>query len=104
MSKFLKIEASTTGTVLIGLDNIGLVAKASDTTVTIAYTAASASTDVITLTHTSNATFATVQSIIDAIVKAGRADIAINKPNSAPLQFITPTLPSGVSISIAAIA
>ena len=97
MSKFLKIEASTTGTVLIGLDNIGLVAKASDTTVTIAYTAASASTDVITLTHTSNATFATVQSIIDAI-------IAINKPNAAPMQFITPTLPSGVTISTAVIA
>lgn len=97
MSKFLKIEASTTGTVLIGLDNIGLVAKASDTTVTIAYTAASASTDVITITHTTNATFATVQSIIDAI-------IAINKPNAAPLQFITPTLPSGISISAVAIA
>lgn len=97
MSKFLKIEASTTGTVLIGLDNIGLVSKASDTTVTIAYTAASASTDVITLTHTNNATFATVQSIIDAI-------IAINKPNAAPLQFITPTLPAGITISTAVIA
>jgi hypothetical protein len=97
MSKFLKIEASTTGTVLIGLDNIGLVAKASDTTVTIAYTAASASTDIVTITHTTNATFATVQAIIDAI-------IAINKPNSAPLQFITPTLPSGISVTTVAIA
>jgi hypothetical protein len=97
MSKFLKIEASTTGTVLIGLDNIGLVAKASDTTVTIAYTAASASTDVLTLTHTSNATNSTVNAIIDAI-------IAINKPNSAPLQFITPVLPSGITISTAVIA
>ena len=97
MSKFLKIEASTTGTVLIGLDNIGLVAKASDTTVAITYTTGHAASDILTLTHTSNATFATVQSIIDAI-------IAINKPNSAPMQFITPTLPSGVSISTAVIA
>jgi hypothetical protein len=97
MSKFLKIEASTTGTVLIGLDNIGLVAKASDTTVTIAYTAASASTDVITLTHTSNATFATVQSIIEAIIEVG-------KPSNAPNQFITPVLPSGISVTTVGIA
>ena len=97
MSKFLKIEASTTGTVLIGLDSIGLVAKASDTAVTITYTAGSASTDVVTITHTTNATTDTVNAIINAIID-------VNKPASAPKQFITPTLPSGVTISAVAIA
>jgi hypothetical protein len=97
MGKFLKIEASTTGTVLIGLDNIGLVAKASDTTVTITYASATASADILTITHTSNATFSTVQAIIDAIVEA-------NKPHNAPNQFVVPTLPSGITISAVAIA
>jgi len=97
MSKFLKIEASTTGTVLIGTDGIGLVSKASNTTVTIAYTAGSTAADILTITHTSDATFATVQSIIDAI-------IAVQKPNAAPLQFIAPTLPSGIAISAVALS
>ena len=97
MGKFLKIEASTTGTVLIGLDNIGLVAKASDTTVTITYASATASADILTITHTSNATTSTVNAIIDAIVKAGRADVA-------PDQFVVPVLPSGITISTVAIA
>jgi len=97
MGKFLKIEASTTGTVLIGLDNIGLVAKASDTTVTITYASATASADILTITHTSNATFSTVQAIIDAIVTANRAD-------NAPNQFVVPVLPSGITISAVAIA
>jgi len=97
MGKFLKIEASTTGTVLIGLDNIGLVAKASDTTVTISYASGNAAVDVLTLTHTSNATTSTVNAIIDAIVKAGRADIA-------PDQFVVPVLPTGITITTAVIA
>lgn len=97
MGKFLKIEASTTGTVLIGLDNIGLVAKASDTTVTISYASGNAAVDVLTLTHTSNATTSTVNAIIDAIVKAGRADIA-------PDQFVVPVLPTGITVSTAVIA
>jgi hypothetical protein len=97
MNKFLKIEASTTGTVLVGLDNIGLVAKASDTTVTITYASATASADVLTITHTSNATTSTVNAIIDAIIKAGR-------PDNAPDQFVVPVLPSGITISAVAIA
>ena len=97
MSKFLKIEASTTGTVLIGLDNIGLVAKASDTTVTITYASATASADILTITHTSNATTSTVNAIIDAIVKAG-------DPNIAPDQFVVPVLPTGITVSTVAIA
>jgi hypothetical protein len=97
MGKFLKIEASTTGTVLIGLDNIGLVAKASDTTVTIAYASGNAAVDVLTLTHTSNATTSTVNAIIDAIVKAG-------KPDNAPDQFVVPVLPTGITITTAVIA
>ena len=97
MGKFLKIEASTTGTVLVGLDNIGLVSKASATTVTITYASATASADVLTITHTSDSTTATVNSIIDAIVKAG-------DPNIAPDQFVVPTLPSGISISTVVIA
>jgi len=97
MSKFLKIEASTTGTVLIGTDGIGLVSKASNTTVTIAYTAGSTAADVLTLTHTSDATTATVNAIIDAIIN-------VQKPNAAPLQFLAPTLPSGISISTAVLA
>ena len=97
MGKYLKIEASTTGTVLIGLDNIGLVAKASDTTVTITYASATASADILTITHTSNATTATVNAIIDAIVKAG-------DPNIAPDQFVVPVLPTGITISAVAIA
>lgn len=97
MGKFLKIEASTTGTVLIGLDNIGLVAKASDTTVTITYASATASADVLTITHTSNSTTSTVNAIIDAIVEAG-------KPHIAPNQFVIPTLPSGITVSTVAIA
>jgi len=97
MSKFLKIEASTTGTVLIGTDGIGLVSKASNTTVTIAYTAGSTAADVLTITHTSDTTTATVNAIIDAI-------IAVQKPNAAPLQFIAPTLPSGIAISTVALA
>jgi hypothetical protein len=97
MSKFLKIEASTTGTVLVGLDNIGLVAKASDTTVTITYATGHAGSDILTITHTSNATTSTVNAIIDAIVKAGR-------PDNAPDQFVIPVLPSGITISTVAIA
>jgi hypothetical protein len=97
MGKFLKIEASTTGTVLIGLDNIGLVAKASDTTVTISYASGNAAVDVLTLTHTSNATTSTVNAIIDAIVKAG-------KPDNAPDQFVVPVLPTGITITTAVIA
>ena len=97
MGKYLKIEASTTGTVLIGLDNIGLVAKASNTTVTIAYASGNAAVDVMTITHTSDSTFATAQAIIDAIVKAGRPDIA-------PDQFVVPVLPTGISVSTVAIA
>ena len=97
MNKFLKIEASTTGTVLIGLDNIGLVAKASDTTVTITYTTGHAASDILTLTHTSNATTSTVNAIIDAIVKAG-------KPDNAPDQFVVPVLPTGITVSTVAIA
>lgn len=97
MGKFLKIEASTTGTVLIGLDNIGLVAKASDTTVTITYASANASADVLTITHTSNPTTSTVNAIIDAIVEA-------KKPHIAPNQFVIPTLPSGITVSTVAIA
>ena len=68
--KFLYIVASTTGPVLIGLENIALVSKASATTVTIAYTSGNAAVDVLTITHTSDSTNATVQSIIDAINKA----------------------------------
>lgn len=97
MNKFLKIEASTTGTVLIGTDSIGLVSKASNTTVTIVYNAASTSADILTITHTSDATFATVNAIIDAIIN-------VQKPNAAPLQFIAPVLPTGISISAVAIA
>lgn len=97
MGKFLKIEASTTGTVLIGLDNIGLVAKASDTTVTITYASGNAAVDVLTLTHTSSATTLTVNAIIDAIVKAGRAD-------NAPDQFVVPVLPTGITITTVVVA
>lgn len=97
MGKFLKIEASTTGTVLIGLDNIGLVAKASNTTATISYASGNAAVDVLTITHTSDTTFSTVQAIIDAIVTANRAD-------NAPNQFVVPVLPSGITISTVAIA
>jgi len=97
MNKYLKIEASTTGTVLVGLDNIGLVAKASDTTVTITYNTGHAASDIVTITHTNNATFATAQAIIDAIVE-------VAKPSNAPNQFIIPTLPAGITISTVAIA
>jgi hypothetical protein len=97
MNKFLKIEASTTGTVLIGLDNIGLVSKASNTTVTILYATGHAGSDVLTLTHTSDATLATVQAIIDAIVKAGR-------PDNAPDQFVVPVLPTGITVSTVVVA
>jgi hypothetical protein len=97
MNKFLKIEASTTGTVLIGLDNIGLVAKASNTTVTISYASGNAAVDVMTITHTSDTTLATVQAIIDAIVKAGR-------PDNAPDQFVVPVLPTGITVSTVVVA
>lgn len=95
--KFLYFNASTTGPVLIGLEGIVLIAKASDTTVTITYSSGNAAVDVLTITHTSNSTFATVTSIINAVNKA-------MKGKSAPEGYITPELPAGVTVSTVAVA
>jgi len=96
MSKFLKIAASTTGSVLVGLDNIDLVV-ATATTVVINYSAGSTSTDVVTITHTSDSTFATRDAFYAAIELA-------NLPASNPSVFITPVLPSGITVSTVAVA
>ena len=71
MEKFLKIDASTTGPVLVGLNNIVRVAKGTATTTTITYNGAAAQ-DVITITHTSDSTTATAVKIQDAILDALR--------------------------------
>lgn len=79
MGKYLKIEASTTGTVLIGLDNIGLVAKASNTTVTISYASGNAAVDVMTITHTSDATLQQLkQSLTLSLKLAEQTSLLIN--------------------------
>lgn len=96
MSKFLKISASTTGLVLVGLDNIDLV-SATSSTVVLSYSAGSTSTDVITITHTTDATFATRDAIYAAIELA-------NVPASNPAAFITPQLPAGISVSTVVVA
>ena len=96
MSKFLKISASTTGLVLVGLDNIDLV-TATATTVVLNYSAGSTSTDVVTITHTSDSTFATRDAIYAAIELA-------NSPASNPSVSIVPQLPSGITVSTVAVA
>jgi hypothetical protein len=96
MSKFLKISASTTGVVLVGLENIDLVV-ATATTVVLSYSAGSTSTDVVTITHTSDSTFATRDAIYAAIELA-------NSSASNPAVFITPQLPTGITVSTVAVA
>ncbi len=96
MSKFLKIAASTTGSVLVGLENIDLV-TATATTVVLNYSAGSTSTDVVTITHTSDSTFATRDAFYAAIELA-------NSASSNPSVFITPVLPSGITVSTVAVA
>ena len=96
MSKFLKISASTTGSVLVGIENIDLV-TATATTVVINYSAGSTSTDVVTITHTSDSTFATRDAIYAAIELA-------NSASSNPSVFITPVLPSGITVSTVVVA
>jgi hypothetical protein len=96
MSKFLKIAASTTGSVLVGLENIDLV-TATATTVVLNYSAGSTSTDVVTITHTSDTSLATRDAFYAAIELA-------NSPSSSPAVFITPVLPSGITVSTVAVA
>lgn len=93
MEKFLKIDASTTGPVLVGLNNIALVAKASATTTTITYNGAAAQ-DVITITHTSDSTTATAVKIQDAILDALR-------PSNNPQPF---KLLADVTVTTVAVA
>lgn len=96
MSKFLKISASTTGLVLVGLDNIDLV-TATSTSVVLSYSAGSTSTDVVTITHTADTSFATRDAIYAAIELA-------NLPASNPASFITPQLPAGITVSTVVVA
>lgn len=96
MSKFLKISASTTGLVLVGLENVDLV-TATATTVVLSYSAGSTSTDVVTITHTADTTFATRDAIYAAIELA-------NVPASNPAAFIVPQLPSGITVSTVVVA
>lgn len=91
MSKFLKISASTTGLVLVGLENLELV-SATSTTVVLTFSSGSTSTDVVTITHTADATLATRDAIYAAIELA-------NLPASNPAAFITPQLPAGITVS-----
>jgi len=95
--KFLYFNASTTGPVLVGLEGIVTVSKGSNTTVVITYSSGNAAVDVLTITHSTDTTFATVTSIINAINKA-------MKGKSAPEGYVTPELPSGITVSTVVVA
>ena len=96
MQKFLKISASSTGDVLVGLDNIVLV-SATTSTVVLTYSAGSASADICTITHTTDATLATRQAFYDAIQLG-------NEASSNPTAFVVPVLPAGVTVSTVVVA
>lgn len=96
MQKFLKISASSTGDVLVGLDNIVLV-SATTSTVVLTYSAGSASADVCTITHTTDATYATRDAIYEAIKVS-------NQPITNPAAFVSPVLPAGITVSTVVVA
>lgn len=96
MAKFLNLNASTTGRVLVGLEGVATI-TATATTVVITYASGNAASDVVTITHTSDATFATRDAIYQAIFLA-------KEFKSNPDSFVTPNLPAGITISTVAAA
>lgn len=96
MGKFLDIAASSSGRVLVGLDGIVSV-TASTSTVVITYSSGNAAVDVLTITHTADATLATRDAFYSAIFKAGEF-------KSNPDTFVVPVLPAGITVSTVAVA
>jgi len=95
MAKFVKINGST-DRVVVGLENIILIDKASATEITITYAAADAAANVMTITHTSDSTNTTFDNFVEAINNA-------MKPSANPENIVdvTSTLP-GVSTIVVA--
>ena len=95
MAKFVKINGST-DRVVVGLENIILIDKATATTITITYAAADANANVMTITHTSDSTNTTFDNFVEAINNA-------MKPSANPENIVdvTSTLP-GVSTIVVA--
>lgn len=95
MAKFVKINGST-DRVVVGLENIIMIDKASATTITITYASADAAANVMTITHTSDSTNVTFDNFVEAI---GDAMKAISNPSQ--IVDVTSSLP-GVSTVVVA--
>lgn len=91
MAQFLSIPVTSEGNQLISARNVLLVEQASTTTVTIVYASGSASGDIITLTHATQASGYEMRDVIqDALVLA-------HDPKSAPSVVIDVTVTKAVS-------
>jgi len=100
MAKFLTL---TVGGVprIFSAENIITCERTAATTTTITYFTGSTSTDVLTLTHSTDAAFAVGARVVDAIQDA---IIDLFDPTQKKVGSFPIVLPSGVTVSAAALA
>ena len=92
MAQFLSIPVTSKGNLLISARNVLLVEQASTTTVTITYASGSASGDIMTITHATQASGYEMRDVIqDALVLA-------HNVKSAPSVVISVTPTKAVSL------
>jgi len=100
MAKFLTLTVNG-ATRIFSAENIITCERTAATTTTITYCTGSTSTDILTLTHSTDAGFATGAQVVDAVRST---IIALHDPTQKKVAQLPVTLPTGVTVSTAVLA